>query len=185
MAERGGLAPHPGSNGTTSLAGKPGTLGWFAFHGPGGRTCTRTERGLSSLPLHWATPGNENGGPGRICTVTFRVKVGCSRCLSYRADRKWTRTPDLHRVNRFCRPTIRLFILCAIEDWVDQPDLHRHCRLHRAGCYCYNMVNIGNGAPARTRTSNLRLRTAVCRTLTPRELENMALHAGAAPASAA
>lgn len=26
-----------------------------------------------------------NGGPGRTCTVTFRVKVGCSRCLSYRA----------------------------------------------------------------------------------------------------
>src|SRR5436190_1086674 len=27
--------------------------------GPGGRTCTRTGRGLSSLPLRWATPGKE------------------------------------------------------------------------------------------------------------------------------
>jgi hypothetical protein len=32
-------------------------LGYGSESGPGGRTRTRTERGLSSLPLRWATPG--------------------------------------------------------------------------------------------------------------------------------
>ena len=32
-------------------------LAWTTKDGPGGRTRTRTERGLSSLPLRWATPG--------------------------------------------------------------------------------------------------------------------------------
>lgn len=41
---------------TISLARNPGTLVRFTFHkcAPG-RTCTGTERGLSPLPLHWAT----------------------------------------------------------------------------------------------------------------------------------
>ena len=54
----------------------------------------------------------------------------------------WTRTPDSHRVNRFCRPTVRLFTVCAVGSWVDQRDLHPHCGLHRAGCYYYIMINI-------------------------------------------
>ena len=45
-----------------------------------------------------------------------------------------------------------------------------HCSL------CHRGMEFG--APARTRTSNLRLRTATCRTLTPRELKLR--HAGAA-----
>ncbi len=85
----------------------------------------------------------ENGGPGRICTANLPIQSRLLYGLSYGANKTGTRTPDLHRVDRFCRPTIRLFILCAMENWVDQRDLHPHGRLHRAGCYSYNMVNIG------------------------------------------
>lgn len=67
------------AGGTISLAGKPGALGRFAFHGPGGRTCTRTGRGLSSLPLHWATPG---GWKWRPRTDLHRHLPGQSRMLS-------------------------------------------------------------------------------------------------------
>ena len=135
MAERGGLAPHPAVCGTTSLAGKPGARGRFTFHGPGGRTCTRTGRGLSSLPLHWATPGMKNGGPGRTCTVNLPIQSrmlwlielqGCWKCG--RAPR--TRTGCFGFACRWLDSSPR----ARSETWVDQPDLHRHCRLHRAGC---------------------------------------------------
>jgi hypothetical protein len=50
-----------------------------------------------------------------------------------------------------------------------------HCWL------CHRGIN--TGAPARTCTSTLRLRTAACTALTPRELKRLH-HAGAAPALA-
>ena len=83
MAERGGHAPHPANCGTISLAKNPGSLVRFTFqwcprrelhsHCPRfevgassvglrglkenapGRIRTGTERGLSPLPLRWAT----------------------------------------------------------------------------------------------------------------------------------
>ena len=44
----------------------------------------------------------------------------------------------------------------------------RNSELLSYGHSCF--LSMENGAPARTRTSNLRLRRAACRTLTPREL---------------
>ena len=55
-----------------------------AGSGPGGRTRTCTGRGLSSLPLHWATPGKmvwlmvEMVLPVGIAPTTLRFEAGRS-----------------------------------------------------------------------------------------------------------
>jgi hypothetical protein len=53
---------------------------------------TRSELAASALGY---TGMLAHGGPGRTCTVTFRVKAGCSRCLSYRAVREKDAHPGL------------------------------------------------------------------------------------------
>lgn len=58
-------------------------LGYGSESGPGGRTCTRTGRGLSSLPLHWATPGKVSGAPGRNFACNLRVRSAALYTLSY------------------------------------------------------------------------------------------------------
>lgn len=61
------------------------------------------------------------------------------------------------------------FTLCA-KKWSGAWDLHPPRRLHRPECSLATLSpESKSGAPARTRTSNLRLRKAACRTLTPRE----------------
>ena len=121
-------------------------------NGPGGRTRTRTERGLSSLPLRWATPGKrkwysrkefrlqpprsnrgalyvelqeplKNGRLGWIRTINLPIQRRALYKLSYKAN-IWTRTPDSHRVNRFCRPMVRRLYLERGNEWGDQWDLH-------------------------------------------------------------
>ena len=53
-------------------------------NGPGGRTCTRTKRGLSSSPLRWATPGKiGNGTPDRNFACNLRVRSAALYTLSY------------------------------------------------------------------------------------------------------
>src|SRR6187402_2166292 len=65
--------------------------------GPGGRTRTRTGRGLSSLPLHWATPGKMNGAPGRNFACNLRVRSAVLYTLSYGSVmEKWRPWMDLH-----------------------------------------------------------------------------------------
>ncbi len=125
MAECGGHAPHPAGCGTISLAKNPGTLVRFTFHGPGGRTRTRTGRGLSSLPLHWATPAKsaegwsgratraqpdqpsekeKNGGPGRIRTVNLPIQSRMLYLVELRGwGMKWS--ADLSRPERYDSPT--------------------------------------------------------------------------------
>jgi hypothetical protein len=84
------------------------------------------------------------------------------------------------------------------KNWGDQRESHPHGGFHRAECSCYNMISIWilrsalprhdllykrsaflslprrnqTGAPARTCTSNSRLRKAVCTALTLQEQEN-------------
>src|SRR5471032_2713720 len=65
-----------------------------------------------------------------------------------------------------------------------RPESHRHGLLYERSAFLALPRRNETGAPARTCTSNLRLRTATCTTLTPRELEKRLHHAGAAPARA-
>lgn len=112
-------------------------------NGPGGRTCTRTGRGLSSLPLHWATPGIKLAAPDGLAPSTFRFKVGCSRCLSYRAISNVDAHPGLApgvSVLQADGSTLR-----HVRDL--KPGLTNRTRTGTAAftgrdANCYNMVNI-------------------------------------------
>ena len=68
------------------------------------------------------------------------------------------------------------------KKWILRPESHRHRLLYERSAILALPRRNETGAPARTCTSNLRLRTATCRALTPRELKLR--HAGAAPARA-
>ena len=65
-----------------------------------------------------------------------------------------------------CRPAQRIWRTCQVEDrrvlgnWGDQPDSHRHSRLHGAGCCCYIMITIRLRAALRRDKSASR---AACR----------------------
>ena len=72
MAERGGHAPHHAKCATISLAKSPGSLVRFTFHGARGENCTRTVRGLKSVPLLLGYAGVEKNAPGRTRTDTER-----------------------------------------------------------------------------------------------------------------
>src|SRR5271168_1090011 len=65
-----------------------------------------------------------------------------------------------------------------------RPESHRHRLLYERSAFLALPRRNETGAPARTCTSNLRLRTAACMALTPRELGKRLHHAGAAPARA-
>lgn len=67
---------------TISLAENPGTLARFTFHGAPGRNCTDTWRGLSPLPLHWAT--------GAKLVPAAEVEAG------HRKDGGWARDSHPH-----------------------------------------------------------------------------------------
>jgi len=54
--------------------------------------------------------------------------------------------------------------------WILRPESHRHRLLYERSAFLALPRRNETGAPARTCTSNLRLRTAACRALTPREL---------------
>lgn len=69
------------------------------------------------------------------------------------------------------------------EKWILRPESHRHRLLYERSALLALPRRNETGAPARTCTSTLRLRTATCMTLTPRELKRLH-HAGAAPAHA-
>lgn len=186
MAERGGLAPHPGWR--DDFLSRETRRAW-PVRVPWSRRqdlhphWTRSELVASALGY---TGMLENGGPGRTCTVTFRVKAGCSGSLSYRAVRVEDAHPglapgfsvlqtdgsSLHRMrdsetgltNRTCTGTAAFTGRDAtVTTW----------------------STLGNGAPAGTCTPNLRLRTAACILLHFGSVKSLALHAGAAPASAA
>ena len=71
------------------------------------------------------------------------------------------------------------------ENWILRPVSHRHRLLYERSAFLALPRRNETGAPARTCTSTLRLRTATCTTLTPREQMGKRLHhAGAAPARA-
>ena len=102
----------------------------------------------------------------------------------------WTRTPDSHRVLRFCRPMARLFATCA---FLKLGLTNRNCTGTAAftgrDANCYNMVNIGKW---RSR-EDLHLEPPPshggmqisCTSGAGKHWHSFALHAGAAPASAA
>ncbi len=54
--------------------------------------------------------------------------------------------------------------------WILRPESHRHRLLYERSAFLALPRRNETGAPARTCTSTLRLRTATCMTLTPREL---------------
>ena len=56
------------------------------------------------------------------------------------------------------------------ENWILRPESHRHGLLYERSALLALPRRNETGAPARTCTSNLRLRTATCTALTPREL---------------
>ena len=56
-------------------------------------------------------------------------------------------------------------------NWILRPESHRHGLLYERSALLALPRRNETGAPARTCTSNLRLRTATCRALTPRELK--------------
>ena len=72
--------------------------------------------------------------------------------------------------------------------WILRPESHRHRLLYEGSAFLALPRRNETGAPARTCTSTLRLRTATCTTLTPRELgtaygSKVDPPAGVAPAS--
>ena len=58
--------------------------------------------------------------------------------------------------------------------WILRPGLHRHRLLYERSAFLALPRRNEIGAPARTCTSTLRLRTATCTALTPRELKTFA-----------
>ena len=58
--------------------------------------------------------------------------------------------------------------------WILRPESHRHRLLYERSAFLALPRRNETGAPARTCTSTLRLRTATCTTLTPRELKTYA-----------
>ena len=58
--------------------------------------------------------------------------------------------------------------------WILRPASHRHRLLYERSAFLALPRRNETGAPARTCTSTLRLRTATCMTLTPRELKTFA-----------
>ena len=58
--------------------------------------------------------------------------------------------------------------------WILRPESHRHRLLYERSALLALPRRKETGAPARTCTSTLRLRTATCTTLTPRELKTFA-----------
>src|SRR5678815_3577910 len=64
-------------------------LGYGSESGPGGRTRTCTRRGLSSLPLHWATPGKMRGAPGRSFACNLRVRSAARYTLRHGSFENW------------------------------------------------------------------------------------------------
>ena len=126
---------------------------------------------------------SKGGSPGRIRTVNLPNQSRMHCCCA--TGLQWTRTPDLHRIDRFCRPTIRLFILCAPTVGLTNGTCTRTAAFTGPDAAVTSWSTLGKSAPARICTSSLRLRRAACRTVTLRELLEIALHAGAAPASAA
>ena len=94
MAERGGNAPHHAECATISLAKSPGSLVRFTFHGAHGESFTRTRRVLKSVPLQLGYAGIEKNAPGRICTDTERGLSPLP--LRWATGAKWSRRQDLH-----------------------------------------------------------------------------------------
>ena len=65
-------------------------------------------------------------------------------------------------------------ILRTVVKWILRPESHRHRLLYERSAFLALPRRNETGAPARTCTSTLRLRTATCTTLTPRELKTFA-----------
>jgi hypothetical protein len=121
----------------------------------------------------------------------------------------WTRTPDSHRVRSVLQTDSSSTLPCAwklvryvgvaptrrasqarmlllhhhLSKWVLRSESHRHGLLYERSALLALPRRNETGAPARTCTSTLRLRTAACMALTPRELGKLR-HAGSAPARA-
>jgi hypothetical protein len=64
--------------------------------------------------------------------------------------------------------------IITCRNWILRPESHRHRLLYERSALLALPRRNETGAPARTCTSNLRLRTATCRALTPRELKTFA-----------
>lgn len=93
------------------------------------RNRTRKECAMVELPHR--PPSCQDGALLLSCWRKMKFQPG----QAY--DRNWTRDPDLHWVNRICRPVARLICLSRGRDggnWGDQPGLHRYHSVHRAGC---------------------------------------------------
>ncbi len=106
-------------------------------------TCVNMCSTILSYEVTPASLPQNVGEPAGKCALLVRLKAGCFAVSASGSDmeRKWWPRTELHR-----HLPIQSRMLLLIElrgDWGDQPDLHRHGRLHRAGCYFYNMVNIG------------------------------------------
>ena len=81
---------------------------------------------------------------------------------------------DLHPPGRLHRPECcwlhhHLVLRTAVK-WILRPESHRHGLLYERSALLALPRRNQAGAPARTCTSTLRLRTATCTALTPREL---------------
>ena len=92
--------------------------------------------------------------------------------------RKWSGAWDSHPPGRLHRPECcwlhhHLVLRTAVK-WILRPESHRHGLLYERSALLALPRRNETGAPARTCTSNLRLRTATCRALTPRELKTYA-----------
>ena len=157
-----------------------------------------------------------NDGPekwsGRPVTLRLSPVPQTVGLLSSSGPMKWTRTPDSHRVMRFCRPPARR--LCLVRDlksgeadgccprstiftgsnagcyitasikWILRPALPRHGLLYERSALLGSATEESeSGAPAMTCTSNLRLRRAACRICYTSGAEMSP--AGVAPASRA
>ncbi len=136
------------------------------------------------------------GTPGRNFACNLRVRSAALWILSYGSIER--RAPDSHRVIRFCRPIVRRLCLARREigeingthtrtaafTKPNADTLHHDLHLdppvgaaptssplqeERITDLCHG----GNFAPARTCTSNVRLRAAACSSLTSRERRSL------------
>ena len=121
--------------------------------------------------------------PGKI-GFADRQLVDFAMCVI-----KWSGAWDSHPPGRLHRPECcwlhhHLVLRTAVK-WILRPESHRHRLLYERSAFLALPRRNETGAPARNCTSTLRLRTAACTALTPREQMGKRLHhAGAAPTRA-
>ena len=147
MAERGGHAPHHAKCATISLAKSPGSLVRFTFQWCPRRElhshCPRFEVGASSFGLR-----GRKGAPGRICTDTERGLSPLP--LRWATGAKWSRRQDLHPHWTRSELVASALGYAGKNEWCSRQEFRlQPPRSKRGALYIELRERRGNGAPGR------------------------------------